>query len=90
MEANTTPHLVADMERLRLHLGVDRWLLCGGSWGTTLALAYAAAHPHRVAEIVLSAVTTGRRSEDDWLFREGAAPMFPAQGARRREAVPGR
>jgi len=88
MEANTTPHLVADMELLRLHLGVERWLLLGGSWGSTLALAYAAAHPDRVTELVLFGVTTGRRSEDDWLFREGLAPMFPAQWARRREAVP--
>ena len=88
MEANTTPHLVADMELLRLHLGVERWLLLGGSWGSTLALAYAAAHPDRVTDLVLFGVTTGRRSEDDWLFREGLAPMFPAQWARRREAVP--
>ena len=88
MEANTTPHLVADMELLRQRLGVERWLVLGGSWGSTLALAYAAAHPDRVTELVLFGVTTGRRSEDDWLFREGLAPMFPAQWARRREAVP--
>jgi proline iminopeptidase len=88
MVANTTQHLIADMERLREHLGIDRWLVLGGSWGSTLALAYAAAHRERVTELVLFGVTTGRRSEDDWLFREGLAPMFPAQWARRREAVP--
>ena len=88
MAANTTPNLIADMERVREHLGVDRWLVLGGSWGSTLALAYAAAHPGRVTGMVLFGVTTGRRSEADWLFREGLAPLFPAQWARRREAVP--
>ncbi len=66
------------MEQLRTHLDVDRWLLCGGSWGSTLALAYAERHPHRVTEIVLTAITTGRRSEADWLYR-GAARFFPGE-----------
>jgi proline iminopeptidase len=88
LAANTTQHLVADMELLREFLGIERWLLLGGSWGSTLALAYAEAHPHRVSALVLFGVTTSRRSEDDWLFREGLAPMFPEQWARRREAVP--
>ena len=54
MRHNTTDHLIADMERLREHLGIDRWLLSGGSWGSTLGLAYAERHPERVSEIVLS------------------------------------
>jgi proline iminopeptidase len=73
---NTTAQLVADMERLRVHLGIDRWLLHGVSWGSTLLLAYAERHPERVSEIVVSAVTTTRRSEIDWLYR-GAGRFFP-------------
>ncbi|RYE86917.1 MAG: alpha/beta fold hydrolase, partial [Hyphomicrobiales bacterium] len=65
---NTTAHLLADIERLRLHLGVERWVLHGGSWGSTLALAYAVAHPERVRAAVLAGVTTTRRSEIDWLY----------------------
>ncbi|MEV7281752.1 prolyl aminopeptidase [Streptomyces sp. NPDC093111] len=76
LSVNTTAHLVADMERLRIHLGVDRWLLYGGSWGSTLILAYAQAHPERVSEIVIAAVTTTRRSETAWLY-EGAGHFFP-------------
>ncbi len=75
---NTTDHLVADMERLREHLGIDRWLVTGGSWGTTLGLVYAQRHPHRVTEIMLSAICTNRRSEIDWLYR-GAGRFFPAE-----------
>jgi proline iminopeptidase len=78
MSVNTTWHLVADMEALREHLGIERWLLSGGSWGSTLALAYAQRHPHRVSEIVLSAITSGRRWEADWLYR-GAARFFPEE-----------
>jgi proline iminopeptidase len=83
LSANTTGHLLADLERLRRHLGIERWLLFGGSWGSTLALAYAERHPERVTEIVLVGVTTTRRSEIDWLYR-GVAPLFPAQWARFR------
>ncbi|MEV7230008.1 prolyl aminopeptidase [Polymorphospora sp. NPDC051019] len=78
---NTTWHLVADMERLREHLGVDRWLLYGGSWGSTLILAYAQRHPERVSEIVISAVTTTRRLEIDWLYR-GVGRFYPQQWER--------
>ncbi|MGW6940441.1 prolyl aminopeptidase [Streptomyces xanthophaeus] len=81
MRHNTTRHLIADMERLREHLGIDRWLLYGGSWGSTLILAYAEAHPEQVSEIVISAVTTTRRSEIDWLYR-GAGRFFPEQWER--------
>jgi proline iminopeptidase len=87
MSANTTEHLLSDMELLREHLGIDRWLLSGGSWGSTLALAYAERHPHRVSEIVLSAVTTTRRSEIDWLYR-GVARFFPEEWERFRAGVP--
>ena len=78
---NTTWHLVADMELLREHLGVDRWLLHGGSWGSTLLLAYAQQHPDRVSEIVIAGVTTTRRSEIDWLYR-GVGRYFPEQWER--------
>ena len=60
----------------------------GGSWGSTLALAYAEAHPDRVTEMILWGITTGRRSEADWLFRGGVAPLFPEQWARLRRGVP--
>jgi proline iminopeptidase len=88
LAANTTANLIADIERLRGLLEIERWLVLGGSWGSTLALAYAQEHPARVSELVLFGVTTSRRAEDDWLFREGLAPVFPEQWARRRAAVP--
>jgi proline iminopeptidase len=75
---NTTGHLVADMERLRVHLGIERWLLWGASWGSTLLLAYAQRYPRRVSQIVISGVTTTRRSEIDWLYR-GLYRFFPRQ-----------
>lgn len=88
MAVNTTAHLVADMELLREHLGIDRWLLCGGSWGSTLALAYAQAHPDRVTGIVLSSVTMTRRCEIDWLYR-GVGRFLPERWAAFRAAVRG-
>lgn len=78
MSVNTTEHLIADLELLRQHLGIERWLLHGGSWGSTLILAYAERYPHRVSEIVLCGVTTTRRSEIDWLYR-GVARFFPQE-----------
>jgi proline iminopeptidase len=87
LSVNTTAHLLTDMEQLRQHLGIDQWLLFGGSWGSTLGLAYAERYPQRVTEIVLASVTTTRRSEIDWLYR-GVAPLFPAQWARFRAGVP--
>ncbi|WP_238580799.1 prolyl aminopeptidase [Streptomonospora alba] len=87
LSANTTPNLVADIERLRIHLGIDRWLVHGGSWGSTLALAYAQSHPRRVSRLVLCGVTTTRRREIDWLFR-GVGRFLPEQWQRFREAVP--
>jgi proline iminopeptidase len=87
MTANTTHHLIADMERLRDHLGIDRWQLFGGSWGSTLILAYAERHPHRVTEILLSSVTTTRPAEIDWLYK-GVGRFFPEQWHRFHQAVP--
>ncbi|HEY1481005.1 MAG TPA: prolyl aminopeptidase [Gaiellales bacterium] len=87
MRANTTAHLVSDIERLREHLGIERWLVTGGSWGSTLALLYAEQYPERVSEIVLQAITTGRRAEYDWLYG-GVARFFPDAWERFREGVP--
>ena len=86
MSRNTTDHLISDMERLRDYLGVDRWLLFGGSWGSTLILTYAERYPERVSEIVICSVTMTRRSETDWLYR-GVARFFPEEWERFRAGV---
>jgi proline iminopeptidase len=88
LASNTTQNLIADMELLRQHLDVDRWLVFGGSWGSTLALAYAQAHPDRVTEMILWGVTTGRRVECDWLFRGGVAALLPEKWERLLAGVP--
>ncbi|MFN8506115.1 MAG: prolyl aminopeptidase [Dehalococcoidia bacterium] len=88
LEANTTDHLLRDIEALRGHLAIDRWLLVGGSWGSALALAYAVANPARVAGAVLFGIATGRREEWDWLFRGGLARFFPAEWERLVAALP--
>ena len=85
---NQTANLTADIERLRERLNIERWLVMGGSWGSTLALIYAETYPHRVAEIILWGVTTGRHKEVDWWFRGGVAPLFPEQWERLRAVVP--
>ena len=77
LEANTPWHLVADIERLRQMIGVDKWMVFGGSWGSTLALAYAQEHPERVTELVLRGIFTLRRSELLWYYQEGASWIFP-------------
>ena len=74
---NTTWHLVDDMEALRSHLGIERWQLMGGSWGSTLALAYAQRHPRRVTELLLRGVFLLRRAELDWFYQEGASWLYP-------------
>jgi proline iminopeptidase len=84
---NTTGHLLADMERLREHLDVERWLLYGGSWGSTLILAYAEQHPERVSAVVIPSVTTTRREEINWLY-EGVARFFPEAWQRFRAHAP--
>ena len=79
LEANTTWHLVSDIERLRELAGHQRWMVYGGSWGSTLALAYAQAHPERASELVLRGIFTFRQTEVDWLYRYGASEIFPEQ-----------
>ena len=74
---NTTWHLVADMETLREHLGIDKWQVFGGSWGSTLALAYAQTHPDRVTELVLRGIFMLRPKELRWFYQEGASAIFP-------------
>ena len=74
---NTTWALVADIERLREHLGIERWLVFGGSWGSTLALAYAEAHPERVTGLVLRGIFLLRRKELLWFYQDGASWLFP-------------
>src|SRR6476646_6602852 len=76
---NTTPLLVADIERLREHLGIERWLVFGGSWGSTLALAYGETHPTRVTELVLRGIFLLRRWELEWFYQNpgGCAALYP-------------
>ena len=77
LEHNTTWDLVADIERLREMFGVERWQAFGGSWGSTLALAYAETHPARVTELVVRGIFMLRRKELDWFYQEGASFMYP-------------
>jgi proline iminopeptidase len=77
LENNTTWHLVADMEKLREHLAIARWQVFGGSWGSTLALVYAQAHPERVTELVLRGIFTFTQGEMEWFYGGGTATMFP-------------
>ena len=86
LSANETGHLIADLERLREHLDIDRWLVFGGSFGCLLGLAYAQRHPDRVSALVLFAVATGRQEEVDLLTR-GLGPLFPEAWARFRDAA---
>jgi proline iminopeptidase len=77
VDHNTTWHLVADIERLRRHLGIERWMVFGGSWGSTLALAYAQSHPEVVTELVLRGIFLLRRSELQFFYQDGASHVFP-------------
>ena len=77
LQENTTWDLVADMERLRDHLNIDRWQIFGGSWGSALGLAYAESHPDRVSELVLRGIFTLRKSELRWFYQEGAGAIYP-------------
>ncbi|WP_082684506.1 prolyl aminopeptidase [Aureimonas ureilytica] len=81
LDANTTPDLVADIDCVADALGIDRFMLFGGSWGSTLALAYAQTRPERVTEMVLRGIFTGRRAELDWYYKEGASRLFPDEWA---------
>jgi len=88
LEENTTWDLVADMERLRELLGIERWMVFGGSWGSTLALAYAEKHPERVSELVLRGIFLLRKREIDWFYQEGASRIFPDAWEKYLEPIP--
>ena len=77
LENNTTQHLIADLEVLREHLGIERWVLFGGSWGSTLALAYAQAHPERVMGMILRGIFLCRDQDIQWFYQKGASHIFP-------------
>jgi proline iminopeptidase len=87
LSTNTTAHLIADIEALRRHHGVERWTVLGLSWGTTLGLAYAQAHPRRVSALVLALVTTTSRREVEWITRD-VGRLFPREWDRFAAAVP--
>ncbi|MGH8620590.1 MAG: prolyl aminopeptidase [Burkholderiales bacterium] len=87
LRENTTPQLVADIERLRAHLGIERWLVFGGSWGSTLALAYGEAHPEHCAGFILRGVFLCRKSEIDW-FLYGLRTLFPEAWRAFAEVIP--
>lgn len=88
LESNTTWDLVADIERLRVRLDIERWLVFGGSWGSTLALAYAQAHPERVSELVLRGIFMLRRREIEWFYQHGASSVFPDLWEPYRDHIP--
>ncbi|CAM5343430.1 proline iminopeptidase [Aquamicrobium terrae] len=88
LEANTTWHLVADIERLRQMCGFDKWLVFGGSWGSTLALAYAETHPERVSELVVRGIYTLTRAELQWYYQFGVSEMFPDKWERFLAPIP--
>ncbi len=88
LDANTTWHLVADIERLRELAGVEKWQVFGGSWGSTLALAYAEAHPHRVTELIVRGIYTLQKSELDWYYQFGVSEMFPDKWERFLAPIP--
>jgi proline iminopeptidase len=88
LDANTTWHLVADVERLRAMCGVDTWLVFGGSWGSTLALAYAETHPERTSALVLRGIFLLRQAELDWYYQGGAAWLFPDKWERFLAPIP--
>ncbi|WP_371231394.1 prolyl aminopeptidase [Pseudomonas sp. QE6] len=77
LENNTTWHLVQDIERIREQLGIDKWVLFGGSWGSTLSLAYAQAHPERVLALIVRGIFLCRPQEIHWFYQEGASRLFP-------------
>ncbi len=77
LEDNTTWHLVGDIEALRQHLGIDHWLVLGGSWGSTLGLAYAQTHPERVSQLILRGIFLLRKWEIDWFYQSGTDALFP-------------
>ena len=85
LEANTTWHLVDDIERLRKHLGIERWSVFGGSWGSTLALAYAETHPGSVSSLIVRGIYLAEKWENDWLYEGGVAAVWPDEVAKFRK-----
>ncbi|MFC6490173.1 prolyl aminopeptidase [Nitratireductor sp. GCM10026969] len=88
LEANTTWHLVADIERLREMMGVEKWQVFGGSWGSTLALAYAETHPERVTELIVRGIYTLTKAELDWYYQFGVSEIFPDKWERFVSIIP--
>jgi proline iminopeptidase len=88
LQANTTWHLVGDIERLRQIAGVEKWLVFGGSWGSTLALVYAETHPARVSELILRGIYTVTRAEIAWYYQFGVSEMFPEKWERFQAPIP--
>jgi proline iminopeptidase len=88
LRENTTWDLVSDMERLREHLGISSWVVLGGSWGSTLGLAYAETHPERVEGLILRGVFLGRQREIHWIYQEGASALFPEAWEGYLEPIP--
>ena len=88
LEANTTWDLVADIEKLRERLAIEKWQVFGGSWGSTLALAYAESYPERVTELVLRGIFLLRKQEIDWFYQRGASAIYPDVWEAYREHIP--
>ena len=89
LENNTTWDIVADIEKLRVEImGVDQWMVFGGSWGSTLSLAYAQTHSERVTELVLRGIFLFRQSEVDWLYKYGASELYPEEWERFVHFIP--
>ena len=88
LQENDTWQVMEDIERLRSHLGIDRWFVFGGSWGSTLALTYAIHHPERAAGLVLRGIFLGAQSELDWLYKDGASRIYPEEWETFRNTIP--
>lgn len=88
LEENTTQHLIEDIERLRIHLGIEKLILFGGSWGTALSLAYAEKHPDRVTGFILRGVFALRKREIAWFYQRGASAIFPDEFEKFRDLIP--
>jgi proline iminopeptidase len=88
LRENTTWDLVEDIEKIRRHLGIETWMVFGGSWGSTLALAYAVTHPERVKALVLRGIFLCRPSEIKWFYQEGASHIFPDVWEKYRDHIP--
>ena len=88
LEENTTQDLVADMEKIRTALGIEKWLVFGGSWGTTLALHYTIAHRERVVGLMLRGIFLGRQSDVDWLYQDGASHFYPENFEKFKAPIP--